>query len=76
MEGSFPGVQQFLDMPFTAEGLAQKKQLKKLPICNLCSSTLSSVWSAPRGKSQGFESSLSKHLEQTLDICKNHRVYS
>lgn len=41
MEGSFTGVQQFLVMPFTAKGLAKKKQLEKPPICSLCSSTLS-----------------------------------
>lgn len=76
VEASFTGVQQHLAMPFTAKGWHGRKKLEEPSVSSSCGSTLPSVWSFPKGKSRGFECSLSKHLEQTLGICRNHRVYS
>lgn len=76
VEASFTGAQQHLAMPFTATGWHGKNKLEKPSVSSSCGSTLPSVWSTPKGKSRGFECSLSKHLEQTLGICRNHRVYS
>lgn len=63
VEACFTGVQQYLAVPFTpSTEEARKKRLeKKKPVSSLCGSSSSSVWSAPWGKSQGFECSVSKH---------------
>lgn len=73
LEARFTGIQQYLAVPFTP---SRKETRKNKLVSSLCSYSLSSVWSAPWGKSQGFERSVSKHWEQTLSICKNRRAYS
>lgn len=73
LEARFTGIQQYLAVPFTP---SREETRKNKPVSSLCGYSLSSVWSAPWGKSQGFECSVSKHWEQTLSICKNRRAYS